>query len=100
MLITTVLLLIDMISPFSHLNSDQKDNLCCLFRKYKNLFSGKLGLYPHRKVHIEIEQNAKPVFSQAYPVPRAHEGAFKKELDCLVSIGVLPIQGIAHHVIQ
>ncbi|KAL7530913.1 LOW QUALITY PROTEIN: hypothetical protein ACHAXR_008651, partial [Thalassiosira sp. AJA248-18] len=57
----------EMVDTFSHLTSDQKDDLRRLFYKYDKLFSGKLGLYPHRKIHIDIEENAEPVFSRAYP---------------------------------
>ena len=53
------------------------------------MFNGTLGVYPHKKVHIDIDPNAKPVYSRLYPVPRIHLYTFKKELDHLVRIGVL-----------
>ncbi len=48
-------------------------NQCCdLFKillKHKKLFDGSLGVYPHKKNHIDLNSGAKPVHHQAYPVP-------------------------------
>jgi hypothetical protein len=56
------------------------------------MFDGTLGVYPHKKVHIDIDPNAKPVQSRSYPVPQIHLKTFKKDLDHLVRIGVLAAQ--------
>jgi hypothetical protein len=56
------------------------------------MFDGTLGVYPHKKVHIDNDPNAKPVHSRPYPVPQIHLKTFKKELDYLVKIGVLASQ--------
>ncbi len=55
-------------------------------------FNGTLGVYPHKKVHIDIDPNAKHVHSRPYPVPQIHLKTFKKELDHLFKIGVLAAQ--------
>ena len=79
----------------SHLTCSQQDDLRDLLRKHERLFSGELGLYPHKKMHIELEPNAEPVHARAYSVPRMHEDTFKKELDHLVALGVLSYQGVS-----
>jgi hypothetical protein len=56
------------------------------------MFNATLGVYPHKKVHIDIDPNAKPVHSRPCPVPQIHLKTFKKELSHLVKIGVLAAQ--------
>ena len=56
------------------------------------MFDGNLRVYLHKKVHIDIDPNAKPEHSRPYPVPRIHLNTFKKELNHLVRIGVLASQ--------
>ena len=36
----------------THLTEIQQEDLHILFKKHEELFSGKLGYYPHRKFHI------------------------------------------------
>ena len=57
--------------------------------KNKDLFSGKLGVYPHKEFNLQLKPDAKPFHSKPYAVPRLHLETFKKELDRLVDIGVL-----------
>jgi hypothetical protein len=59
------------------------------------MFDGMLGVCPHKKEHIGIDPNAKPVHSRPYPVPRIHLKTFKKELTHLVRKGVLATQQIS-----
>ena len=75
-----------------HLNAAQRDDLKRLLRKFPRLFSGKLGVYPHKKIHLELEPNATPVHQRSYAVPQMHRDVFKHELDRLVEIGVLSRQ--------
>ena len=44
----------------THLSSEQQADLVQLFSKYQKLFSGKLGKYPNRKVHLELNNTAIP----------------------------------------
>ena len=81
------------IDTLSHLNMHQKADLLKVLQDNQQMFGGTLGVYPHKKFHIDIEENAKPVHARPYPVPRIHLLTFKKELDHLVQIGVLAPQG-------
>jgi len=55
--------------------------------KFQPLFSGKLGCYPHKQVHLELLPNAKP--QRPYAVPHSQKQVFKNALDQLVEIGIL-----------
>jgi hypothetical protein len=56
------------------------------------MFDETLDVYPHKRVHIDIDPNAKSVHSMPYPTPQIHLKTFKKELDHLVGLGVLAPQ--------
>ena len=77
----------------THLTHEQRNDLKQLLQKHEKLFSGKLGLYPHKKFNIELLPGAQAVHSRHYPVPRIHMETFKRELDHLVELGVLSYQG-------
>ena len=85
----------ELMSKQNHLDTRQKEQLRDLFLKYSKVFDGTLGLYPHKKVHIEVLPDAKPRHMRPYAVPRVHMDTFKKELDHLVKIGVLSPQGMS-----
>jgi hypothetical protein len=50
------------------------------------MFDETLNFYPHKKVHIDIDPNAKPVHVMPYPVPRIHLKTFKKENNIVCQI--------------
>jgi len=83
----------EVVEQCTHLNAEQKADLKLVLSGFQTLFSGKLGVYPHRKFHIEIEPGARPKHSRPYAIPRIHLQAFKKELDHLVRLGVLSPTG-------
>ena len=64
-----------------------------MLSKFEKLFDGTLGVYPHRKIHIDLLPDAKPKYLRPYAIPRIHVEALKKELMHLVAIGVLSSQG-------
>ena len=76
----------------THLNAHQKADLLQVLQENDKMFDETLRVYLHKKVHIDIDPNAKPVHSRPYPVPWIHLKTFKKELDHLVKIGVLAAQ--------
>ncbi len=58
----------DVVDASAHLNVHQKAGLLRVLQENKKMFNGTLGIYPHKKVHINIDPNAKPVHSRPYPV--------------------------------
>ena len=83
----------DVVKLQTHLTTQQQQDLANVMNRYPKVFGNDLGHYPHKKFHIDILPDARPVHRRAYPVPRMHEEVFKKELDHLVEIGVLSPQG-------
>ena len=75
------------------LNAQQKADIKQVSSEFTGLFDSTLGVYPHRKFHIELEPGAKPKHVQPYPVPVIHLETFKKELMHLCEIKVLQLQG-------
>ena len=67
----------------------RKCDLLDVLKCHQKLFDITLGVYPHKKVHIEIEPGAKPVHERPYPVPCIHLSMYKCELDHLVDLGIL-----------
>ncbi len=63
-----------------------------VLQENNKIFDGTLGVYPHKKVHIDIDPNAKSVHSRPSPVPQIHLKTFKKELNHIVRIFVLAAQ--------
>ena len=77
----------------NHLNTRQKADLLEILEKHKKLFEGTLGVYPHKKFHIELEEKVEPVHSRPYEVPYINLETFKKESKHLIELGVLSPQG-------
>jgi hypothetical protein len=80
-----------------HLSQRQRDDLAGVLQNFSTLFSGKLGCYPHQKVHLELDNQTTPFSCRPYPVPDAHKRVFKQELDRLVELGVLSPTGPAKY---
>ena len=72
-----------------HLTATEQQSLETILDMYPVLFDGKLGHYPHKQFHLELEPNSQPVHAKPYSVPVTQESAFKKELNHLLEIGVL-----------
>ena len=72
-----------------HLTTIQRSCLRSILVKYQTLFDGKLKVYPHKQVHLELLSNAVPRHQRAYPVAHIHLEVFKTELQRLCDIVVL-----------
>jgi hypothetical protein len=76
-----------------HLTPEQRSQLADVLKRFQQLFSGNLGCYPHRKLHLDLLPDATPVRKRPYTVAHAHQEVFKRNLDCLCSLGVLERTG-------
>jgi hypothetical protein len=83
----------DVVNPLEYLSTQRKADLKQVLSQFTKLFDGTLGVYPHRKFHIQLEPGAKPRHSRPYLVPVVHLETFKKELIHLCEIGVLQTHG-------
>jgi hypothetical protein len=82
----------DVVNQLTHLNDKQKQEIKVRLKDFTKLFNG-LGVYPHKRFHINLAPGAQPKQSRSYVIPCIHLAAFKKDLDRLVQIGVLSPQG-------
>jgi hypothetical protein len=48
----------DVVDQLTHLNKKQKQNLKVLLKDFTKLFNGTLGVYPHKKFHINLVPGA------------------------------------------
>jgi len=83
----------DVVKECMHLSEEQRADLQVVLSKFQKLFSGKLGVFPYQKFHIELDPGARPKHVRPYAIPRIHLAAFKKELEHLDKIGVLSPTG-------
>jgi hypothetical protein len=59
------------------LSLEQKKDLRKVLKGHTKLFSGKLGVYPHRKFHIDLVAGAIAKHARLYSVPVIQLSAFK-----------------------
>jgi hypothetical protein len=82
----------------THLTTGQQIKLKKLLSQFSHLFRGKLGSYPHHKMHLHVDRNdlRKLKYQRPYPIPKVnYEDLFLQELDYLVKLGVLsPVNGL------
>ena len=72
-----------------NLSSDEQSMLNDVLTKYEFFFDIILGTWKTKPLYIELHQGAKPYHSSSYPVPRAHEAIFRKEVENLCQLGVI-----------
>ena len=86
----------DIAANAANLDKEEKELLLTFLKDFEELFDGTLGHWDTEPVNIELKADAKPVNSRYYPVQKINKETFKKELLCLVDIGVLtPVQSSA-----
>ena len=71
----------EVVNQCTHLDDEQKADLKQVLKGFQKLFSGKLGIYPHQKFHIDIEHEAWTKHVRPYAIPRIHLAAFKRNLN-------------------
>lgn len=81
----------------THLSKDKQADLAACLEGYEKLFSGKLGVYPRKKIHLDLIPGAQPVHCRAYAVAHLHQKVFKDECWRLVEEGVLEPCGATDH---
>ncbi len=82
----------EVIKELTHLNAHQKADLLWVLQENEKIFDEILDIYPHKRVHIDIDPNAKSVHTMPSPVSWIHLKTFNKEIDHLVGLGVLAPQ--------
>jgi hypothetical protein len=50
----------DIVSQLKHLNDQLQTDIKQVLSKFTKLFDGTLGVYPHRKFHVDLNPGAKP----------------------------------------
>jgi hypothetical protein len=63
-----------------------------LLLKFKELVDGTLGDWKLPPVSFELKEGAKPYNYRPYPIPKIHKATLMKEIDPLISMGVLKWQ--------
>ncbi len=76
----------------AHLSTSHRNLLLVLLLKFEELFDGTLGEWNSLPVSFELKEGAKPYHGRPYPIPKIHEVTLMKEIDRLISIGVLKWQ--------
>jgi len=69
-----------MILKCTHLSTEQPDALINLFAEYEELFSRKLGCMPEHPVSLELKQEAKPLSTRPYTLPKLMESGMQPSL--------------------
>jgi hypothetical protein len=76
----------------AHLSTPHRNLLLALLLKFEELFDGTLGDCKLPTVSFELKEGAKLYHGRPYPIPKIHKATLMKEINGLVSIGVLKWQ--------
>jgi hypothetical protein len=75
-----------------HLKPSERESLLTLLLKFESLFDGTIGNWNLPPVSFELNEGAKPFHGRPYSIPKIHKATLMKEIDRLVSIGVMKWQ--------
>ena len=60
-----------------------------ILSRYKSVFDNEVGTLKNVEVTLTVKSDAIPKFSKACPIPYALKDRVEKELECLVTEGIL-----------
>ncbi len=63
--------------------------LLALLLKFEEPFDGTFGDWKLPPVSFELKEGAKPCHGKPYPIPKIHKATLMKEINRMISIGVL-----------
>ncbi len=66
----------DVVNQLEHLDAQQQAGVKQVLSEFTKLFDSTLGVYPHRKFHINLEPEAKTKHFRPYSVPVIHLESF------------------------
>ena len=69
----------------------QRNELLKVLQKNEEFFDGTLFACKTDTVNFELKQDAEPISSRTYPLPKVHKEIFKKEVERLVMLRVLEV---------
>ena len=75
-----------------YLTMTQRNELLKLLKESEELFNGTLGTQKTDPLDFELKEDAKPICSRPYTVPKLHKEMLKKEVERLVLLGVLEVE--------
>ncbi len=75
-----------------HLSPSERELLLSILLKFEQLVDGTLGEWTLPPVSIQLKEGVNPFHGRAYPIPKVHKATLMKEIDQLVSIGVMKWQ--------
>ncbi len=78
-----------------HLSTSHSNLLIALLLNFEELFDGMVGDWKLPPVSFELKEGAKPYHGRPYPIPKIHKATPMKEIDHLISIGVLKWQPLS-----
>ena len=67
-----------------HSRTTQQNEWLKLLDKFEELFNGTIGTWKTDPLDFELKEDAEPICSRLYPVPKVHAEMYEQEIECLV----------------